>query len=55
MGIEFFLGIYTLVLSIIGVSEVQKISIGKSILNILLPVFVIVIPLIAIGAIIGLL
>ncbi|WP_426091136.1 Yip1 family protein [Flavobacterium sp. DSR3-2] len=35
--IEFALGIWSLVLCVIGISEVQKLSIGKSILNLLLP------------------
>ena len=35
--LEFTLGIWTVALCIIGISEVQKVSIGKSILNILLP------------------
>lgn len=37
MGLEMVLGVYTLVLCTIGISEVQKLSIGKTILNILLP------------------
>jgi len=39
------LGIWALVLSIVGISEVQKFSIGKSILNLLMPVFVIAVPI----------
>ncbi|MCL2328632.1 MAG: YIP1 family protein [Bacteroidetes bacterium] len=39
------LAIWTFVLCVIGVSEVQKFSIGKSILNVLLPVLVILIPI----------
>lgn len=35
--VEFALGIWSLVLCVIGISEVQKLSIGKSILNLLLP------------------
>lgn len=40
MVLEFILGIWTLVFCVIGISEVQKLSIGKSILNLLLPVLV---------------
>jgi len=36
---EFAFGIWTIVLLVIGISEVQKLSIGKSIINILLPGF----------------
>ncbi len=43
---EVILGIWTLALCVIGISEVQKLSIGYSILNLLLPVFVIIIPLV---------
>lgn len=43
--LESILGIWTLILCIIGISEVQKFSIGKAILNIILPVFVILIPI----------
>jgi len=35
--LEFILGIWTIVLCVIGISEVQKFSIGKSILNLLMP------------------
>jgi hypothetical protein len=44
--LEFVLAIWTIVLTVIGISEVQQLSIGKSILNVILPVFVIVIPLV---------
>lgn len=43
--LEFVLGIWTIVFSVIGVSEVQKLTIGKSILNIILPVIVIAVPI----------
>lgn len=43
--LEFALGIWTIILCIIGTSEVQKISIGKSILNLLLPAIVIMTPI----------
>lgn len=38
MIIELILGIWTIVLCVIGVSETQKLSIGMTILNLLLPV-----------------
>ena len=43
--LEFVLGIWTIVLCVIGISEVQKFSIGKSILNFLLPGLVILVPI----------
>lgn len=43
--LEFVLGVWTIVFSVIGVSEVQKLTIGKSILNIILPVIVIAAPI----------
>lgn len=45
MILEFILGIWTIVFCVVGISEVQKISIGKSILNLLLPGIVIVVPI----------
>jgi hypothetical protein len=45
MILEFILSIWTIVLCVVGISEVQKLSIGKSILNLLLPLFVILIPI----------
>lgn len=39
------LGIWSLVLSVIGISEVQQFSIAKSIVNLMLPILVIFIPL----------
>lgn len=47
--LEVILGIYSIVLSVIGVSEVQQFGIGKAILNLLLPILVIVVPLVAIA------
>jgi hypothetical protein len=44
---ELALGVYTIVLSVIGVSIVQQFSIGKSILNLLLPILVIFVPIFA--------
>jgi hypothetical protein len=48
MVLEFILGIWTIVLCVIAVSEVQKLSIGKTILNLLLPVLVFAVPIIII-------
>ena len=45
MLLQFLFGITTLIFCVIGTSEVQKLSIWKSILNLLLPVFVIIVPL----------
>jgi len=45
MILELILGIWTIVLCVIGVSEVQKLSIGKSILNLLLPILVFAVPI----------
>lgn len=50
--IEFILGIWTMVLCVIGISEVQKLSIGKTILNIFLPVMIILIPILTIALLI---
>lgn len=50
---EVILGLWTIVLFVIGVSEVQKISIGKSILNLLLPLLVIFIPIAMIAFLLG--
>lgn len=43
--IRIILGIWTVVLCVIGISQVQKFSIGKSILNLLLPAIIIVVPI----------
>lgn len=40
--IEFTLGMWSLTLCVIGISEVQKLSIGKSILNLLLPAILLI-------------
>ncbi|MFV5689922.1 Yip1 family protein [Flavobacterium sp. ZT3R25] len=40
--IELILGIWSFVLCVIGISEVQKLSIGKSILNLLLPAILLI-------------
>lgn len=47
------LSLWTLVLLVVGVSEVQKFSIGKAILNVLLPVLLFIIPIAIIAFIIG--
>lgn len=46
--IEVILGICTMVFCVIGISEVQQFSIGKAVLNFLLPVLVIIIPVLII-------
>lgn len=45
MIIEGILGLISLMFIVIGISEVQKISIGNSIINLLLPLFVLAVPL----------
>jgi hypothetical protein len=52
MFLEFTLGIWSLILCVIGISEVQKLSIGKSILNLFLPAIVIMTPILIIVLII---
>jgi hypothetical protein len=47
LAIEFTLSLYSIVLCVIGVSEVQRISIGKAIINMLLPAAAIILFLIA--------
>ena len=42
---DLLLGAWSIILLIIGISEVQKLSIGKSIINLLLPVSIILIPI----------
>lgn len=49
MLLEFIYGIFTLIFVVIGVSEVQKLSIGKTILNLILPIIIIVVPLLIIA------
>jgi hypothetical protein len=49
--LEFILGIFTMIFCVVGVSEVQKLGIGKAILNLLLPVFVILVPILLIALI----
>ena len=50
--IEITLTIWTIIIFVIGISEVQKISIGKSILNMILPGLIIIVPIIVIALII---
>ena len=47
---EIVLGIWTILLSVIGISVVQNLSITKSVLNLLLPVIVIALPIILLVA-----
>jgi len=49
--IEIGMGIWTIVILVTGISEVQKLPIGKSILNMILPVLLLCAILIPIGAI----
>jgi hypothetical protein len=49
--VEIGIGVWTLVILVIGTSEVQKLSIGKAILNLILPVIVICAVFIPVGAI----
>lgn len=49
---ELILGLWTLVIFVIGISEFQKLSIGKSILNMILPGLLILVPIIIIAFII---
>jgi hypothetical protein len=51
--LEIILGIWTLVIFVIGISEIQKISIGKSILNMVLPGIIIIVPIAMIAFILG--
>lgn len=46
--IELILGIWTMIFFVVGVSEVQKLSIGKAILNLFLPLLVFTVPIIII-------
>lgn len=42
---EFLLGLWSMILFVIAVAEAQKFSIGKAILNIVLPIFIILVPI----------
>lgn len=44
-GIEFILSIWSLVLLVIGISEIQKLSIGYAILNVILPILIFAVPI----------
>jgi hypothetical protein len=48
MAVDVVLGVWTMILCVLAISEVQKLSIGKSILNLLLPLFVIIVPILLI-------
>ena len=50
--LEIILGIFTIVFSVIGLSEVQKVSVWKAILNLVLPLLIIVGPIVIIAFII---
>lgn len=45
MIMELILAIFSMIFCVVGVSEVQKFGIGKAILNLVLPIFVILVPL----------
>jgi hypothetical protein len=53
MFLELILGACTIVFCVIGISEIQKLTIGKSILNLVLPAIVIMVPIIIIVLLIG--
>ena len=50
--LEIILGIFTIIFSVIGLSEVQKISVWKAILNLVLPLLIILGPIVIIAFII---
>lgn len=45
MLLEIIFSIWTIILCIIGISEVQKLSIGKSIVNMLIPLLLFIVPI----------
>ena len=49
MAAELVLGCWTIYLCVIGISELQQFTIGKAVLNLLLPVLLIVIPILLIA------
>jgi hypothetical protein len=51
--LEFSLGIWSIILCVIGISEVQNLSIAKSILNLFLPAIVIIVPVLSIAIIVS--
>jgi hypothetical protein len=51
--LELILGIWATVILVVGLSEIQKLSIGKSILNMILPGLIIVVPLVIIALLIN--
>lgn len=50
--LEIILGIFTIIFSVIGLSEVQKISVWKAILNLVLPLLILLGPIVSIAFII---
>ncbi len=52
-GLELILTIWTLVLAVVGTSEVQKLSIGMAILNLVLPILIIFVPLMLLVVLLG--
>ena len=50
--LEIILGVFTIIFSVIGLSEVQKISVWKAILNLVLPLLIILGPIVIIAFII---
>lgn len=48
LAIELILSLFTLVFTVIGISEVQQFGIGKAILNLLLPIALVMIPVLLI-------
>lgn len=48
MLMEAVLGIYTIIFMVVGISEVQKFSNGKALLNLFMPILVIAIPIVLI-------
>lgn len=49
--LKIVLTIWSLILCVIGVSEVQNFPVGKSVLNLLMPIFIILIPIVIIAII----
>jgi hypothetical protein len=50
---EFVFGFWTIALLVVGISEIQGFSIGKALLNVILPIIIIILPLAAIAFILG--
>jgi hypothetical protein len=49
LAAELILGCWTIYLCVIGISELQQFTVGKAVLNLLLPVLLIVIPILLIA------